>query len=161
MNSFLGGMVGGFAALLLLAGLASLSWFYILGDVEDDFGELDEHNYEWADQELREVMLKVESYHRIFGFYPERLNLALGSTEGYDPLTQDCECGDSSDFFYQALPEGDSYSLFSKGPDCQPFTEDDHHLEISDSEKPNLGITSNYNKVAAIDANACKDTQQG
>lgn len=158
MKGFLGGMVGGFVALLLLAGLASLSWYYILEDVEEDYGEFDEYNYEWADQSLREVMLKVESYHRIFGFYPESLDLALGSTDSYDPLTQECECGDSSDFFYKVLPEASGYNLFSKGPDCQPFTEDDRHLEIPELEKSSLGIASKSNDVAAIDTNTCSDT---
>jgi len=51
-----------------------------------------------------------------------------------------------------------SYALFSKGVDCQPFTKDDYHLKISDLERPILGITSNFNEVAAVDAKVCNDT---
>ena len=158
MNSFLGGMVGGFVALLLLVGVASVSWYYIFEDIEDNFSGLEEYDYEWTDHELREVMLKIESYHLIFGFYPENLGLALGSTGSYDSLTQECECGDSSDYFYKVLNEGLSYSLFSKGPDCQPFTEDDYHLKISESEKTSLGITRSSKEVAIADGNACNAT---
>ena len=158
MKSFLGGMLGGLVSLLLLAGLASLSWYYSFEDIDAEFSELDEYDYEWVDQRLRDIMLKVESYHGIFGFYPESLDLALGSTDSYDSLTEECECGDSSDFFYKLSPNGSSYVLFSKGVDCQPFTKDDYHPKISDLERPILGITSNFNEVAAVDAKVCNDT---
>ena len=151
-------MIGGFLSVLLLAGMISLSWYYLLDEADEEFGEFDEYTIEWTDQNLRGAMLRVESYHRIFGFYPESLELALGSEEIYDPLPEECECGDSSDFFYQVLDEGSSYSLFSKGPDCQPFTEDDRHLEISDAERPGLGITPGFIEIAAADTGSCDDT---
>lgn len=158
MKSFLGGMVGGLVVVLLCGGLALLSWYTLLEDVEGEYQELTELDFEWANQELREVMLKVESYHRIFGFYPESLGSALGANDSYDSLTQDCECGESSDYFYKVLAGGTSYSLFSKGPDCKPFTEDDHHLEIPEVEKSGLGITLGHSQVAATDTNICTDT---
>lgn len=139
MNSFLKYLVvfvAGAATFVLVFFGWSYFYFYS-GDFEMESDPV--FDQEMAMDSMREILIDVENYKQIFGFYPESLDDALGTyTSNYDPSIQHCECPYS--FIYVRDDFGMAYNLQSRGADCEPFTDDDTFPRLSPSESINAGL---------------------
>lgn len=92
-----------------------------------------------TESNLHETVRDIELYKVAFGFYPSTLKDLRGGFMYIDPSVTSCRCGNDSDFFYRRTDDQKSYELFSKGPDCQPFTSDDIAPLLSTDEGKYIG----------------------
>ena len=150
MKSGLAGMVGGVLAIIGLAGFAHLYDKYRQSESTVEAGA------SWAEHDLRELIHKVESYNLIFGIYPDSLDTARGGWSGSDEGARGCKC--RGDYYYSLLEGGQGYFLLSKGPDCEPFTDDDIHPDLSATEKERVGLQSPDINLALVEGESCTGT---
>jgi hypothetical protein len=152
MKSFFGGIIGGLFGVGVFAfGMHTYQAYW----EEDASSELD---LSWTENDLRKAFVELEGYRSTFGFYPHDLEDAVGPWGVQDSLLQSCDCSGSRDFFYLASDGQLSYQLFSKGRDCEPFTEDDVHPEVSPEELVHSGLQAPEPQLAVSREGACNDT---
>jgi hypothetical protein len=94
-------------------------------------------------QSLIQVVEALEAYHSRVGSYPPSLTALTQQTGFRRPVNA---FDPSAGFFpprlfeYRLAPDGQSYVLFSAGPDKRPGTEDDMVPELPDSLRERAGL---------------------
>lgn len=130
------------AGLTLIALMWGYSYFYLFFE-GDDFYETEsgqEYLIESSANDMRAIVIQLETYSEAFGFYPEVLEDALtGYVSDYDVSIPHCGC--PYQYVYVTDAIGASYNLQSKGNDCEAYTQDDRFPALSPRESSAAGFT--------------------
>lgn len=125
------GLILGIMGILITVGLYGGLFYF--GYVKED-GIFHEMREEQSRDMLPSTVNAIEGYKARYGSYPSALvNLSQISDNPYmiyDPLQMDIFNPTNMEYYYEK--KGDSYYLFSRGADGEPFTEDDIHPEFED-----------------------------
>lgn len=100
-----------------------------------------------AKTNLRQCVMALEFYRQVHGEYPAKLEdlpgakFAPGSTVNF----MDQSGGFAGNFkaqlfYYERTADGTGYYLLGRGPDGQPFTEDDIYPDLSPDEQAHSGF---------------------
>lgn len=97
-----------------------------------------------AEGEMGQLIPAIEKYKADNGKYPDALTelppLKYGKRPIYDPFTLSFQDPKAlRPYVYSVQPGGQTYYLFSRGPDGEPFTEDDVLPYLTKAEAATIG----------------------
>ncbi len=130
--------IGAGGAVLNLVAMVALALFSL-----GDRAEFAEAKRAATRQGLLEVVQALEAYRQREGSYPNTLTVFTQQANFRRPVNP---LDPSAGFFpprlfeYRLAPDGQSYELFSVGPDKEPGTEDDILPELPDSLRGRSGL---------------------
>ncbi len=115
-------------------------------------GIFDDLRGQMAERMLVSAVKEIEFYKVQNGRYPQDLKdvAPKGKPQGfvsiYDPSQIRLGDRESKLFHYALVNGGTNYHLLSKGVDGQPYTEDDVHPALDDTQKKSIGYVRSANK---------------
>jgi thiol-disulfide isomerase/thioredoxin len=107
---------------------------------DDTNGLLVKTYTQMAPEQLTELVQALETFKTQNGHYPATLKELPRTVLVLDMLASRKKWGHPQEYFYEALPDGNTYYLFSRGVDAEAFTADDLQPKLS----PELTASSGW-----------------